>query len=75
MSATEAITAAVDRDRLVTTAKDLVAISSPTGSELGAVVAHDEVELPSHQVDDLTLAFVAPLEAGDRGVRQIRFGQ
>ncbi len=36
MSATEAITAAVNRDRLVTTAKDLVAISSPTGSELEA---------------------------------------
>lgn len=36
MSATEAVTAAVDRDRLVTTAKDLVAISSPTGSELDA---------------------------------------
>ena len=36
MSATEAITAAVDRDRLVATAKDLVGIPSPTGSEIDA---------------------------------------
>lgn len=36
MSATEAIAAAVDRDRLVATASELVAISSPTGRELEA---------------------------------------
>ena len=36
MSATEAIAAAVDRDRLVATASELVAIPSPTGRELEA---------------------------------------
>lgn len=36
MSATESIAAAIDRDRLVATASELVAISSPTGRELEA---------------------------------------
>ena len=36
MSVTEAIVAAVDQDRLVTTATELVAIPSPTGNELEA---------------------------------------
>lgn len=38
MSAVEAITRAVDRERLVATASDLVAIPSPTGRELEAAV-------------------------------------
>jgi acetylornithine deacetylase len=38
MSVTEAIAAAVDRDRLVSTACDLVGISSPTGSEREAAI-------------------------------------
>ena len=36
MSATEAIAASIDRDRLVATASELVGISSPTGRELEA---------------------------------------
>ncbi len=36
MSVTEAIAAAVDEDRLVATATELVAIPSPTGNELEA---------------------------------------
>ncbi|MFB3099565.1 MAG: acetylornithine deacetylase, partial [Acidimicrobiia bacterium] len=44
MSVTEAIAAAVDEDRLVATATELVAIPSPTGNELEAAeYLHNEL--------------------------------
>ena len=43
MSATDAIAAAIDRDRLVTTAKELVTIPSFTGNELEAATYLSEV--------------------------------